>query len=108
MRNHSKLFLMKNRSKLFFIFRTFFNKIKNQFGVSIQILHSDNTHEYLSYFFNTFMKSHSIFHQTSCAYTLQQNGVAECKNGYLVETTCTFLIHGRVPQCFWGEAILSA
>jgi len=29
------LFLMKNRSKLFYIFQTFFNEIKNQFGVSI-------------------------------------------------------------------------
>ena len=32
------LFLMKNRAKLFFIFQTFFNEIKNQFGVSIRIL----------------------------------------------------------------------
>jgi len=99
---------MKNRSELFSIFQTFFNEIKNQFGVSIRILHSDNDREYLSHSFNTFMKSHGILHQTSCAYTPQQNGVAERKNRHLVETTRTLLIHGGVPQCFWGGVILSA
>jgi len=101
------LFLMKNRSELFSIFQTFFNEIKNQFGVSIRILRSDNAREYLFNSFNTFMESHDIHDQTSCAYIPQQNEVAERKNRYLVETTCTLLIHGGVPQCFWGDAILS-
>jgi len=26
----------------------------------------------------------------------------------LLETTRTLLIHGKVPQCFWGDNILSA
>jgi len=91
------LFLMKNRSELFSIF-----------GVSIRILRSDNAREYLSQSFTTFMKSHGILHQTLCAYTPQQNGVAERKNRHLIETTRTLLIHGGVPQCFWGDVILSA
>jgi len=95
---------MKNRSELFSIFQTFFNEIKKQFGVSIR---SDNARVYLSHSFNTFMKSHGILHQTSCAYTPQQNGVAERKNKHLVETTHTLLIHSGVPQCFWGDVILS-
>jgi len=101
------LFLMKNRSELFSIFQTFFNEIKNQFGISIRILRSDNAYEYLSHSFNTFLKSHGILHQTSCAYTPQQNGVAERKNRHLVETTRTLLIHGEIPQCFWSDALLS-
>jgi len=60
---------MKNRSGLFSIFQTSFNEIKNQFGVSIRILRNDNAREYLSHYFNIFMKSHDILHQTSCAYT---------------------------------------
>ena len=99
---------MKNCSELFSIFQTFFNEIKNQFGVSIRILHSDNAHEYLSHSFNTFMKSHGILHQTSYAYAPQKNGVAERNNRYLVETTRTLLIHGGVPQYFWNDVILSA
>ena len=71
---------MKNRSELFSIFQLFYNEIKNQFGISIRILHSDNGREYLSHSFKNFMASHGILHQTSCAYTPQQNRVAERKN----------------------------
>jgi len=99
---------MKNRSELLSIFQIFYNEIKNQFGISIRILRSDNGHEYLSHSFKNFMASHGILNQTSCAYTSQQNGVVEHKNRHLVETTRTILIHGDVPQRFWGDVVLSA
>jgi len=53
------------------------------------------------------MKSHGILHQTSCAYTPQQDGVVERKNRHFVETTCTMLLHSDVPQHFWS-VVLSA
>jgi len=93
---------------LFSIFQNFYNEIKNQFEISIRILHSDNGRKYLSHSFKKFMVSHDILYQTSCAYTPQQNGVAERKNRHLVETTYTLLIHGEVPQGIWGEVVLSA
>jgi len=73
----------------FLYFKIFYNKIKNKFGIFIQILSSDNGREYISHSFKKFMASHGILHQTSCAYTPQQNGVAEHKNKHLVETTRT-------------------
>jgi len=99
---------MKHRSELFHIFQSFFNEIKTQFGVSIRVLRSDNGREYLSHSFKQFMASHGILHQTSCAYTPQQNGVAERKNRHLIETTRTLLIHGAVLEHFWGDVILTA
>jgi len=99
---------MKNCSELFSIFQIFYNEIKNQFGISIRILHSDNGHEYLSHSFKNFMASHGILHQTSCAYIPQQNGVAKRKNRHLVETTRTILIHCDFPRRFQGDVILSA
>jgi len=36
------VFLMKKHYELFSIFQIFYNEIKNQFGISIQILCSDN------------------------------------------------------------------
>jgi len=82
------------------IFQSFFNEIKTQFGVSIRVLRSDNGCEYLSHSFKQFMASHGILHQTSYAYTPQQNGLAERKNRHLMETTHTLLIHGEVPEHF--------
>ena len=68
---------MKNYFELFSIFQIFYNETKNQFGISIRILCSDNGREYLSHSFKNFMDPHGILHQTSCAYTPQQNGVVE-------------------------------
>ena len=73
------LFLMKNRTKLFSMFQKFFAEIRNQFHTSISILSSDNALEYLSAHFSDFLSSHRILHLSSCAYTPQQNGVAEHK-----------------------------
>ena len=54
------------------------------------------------------ISSHGILHQSSCAYTFQQNEMAERKNHHLVETAHTLLLHHKVPQRFWGDAILAA
>jgi len=59
------VFLLKNRSELFSIFQIFYNEIKNQFGISIRVLCSDNEREYLSHSFKNFMASHGILRQTS-------------------------------------------
>ena len=54
------------------------------------------------------MTSRGIIHQSSCAYTPQQNSVAERKNRHLIETARTMLIHHNVPLHFWGDAVLTA
>ena len=89
------------------IFKSFSAEIQNQFGVSIRTFHSDSALD-LSSQFQQFMSHHGIIHQTSCPYTPQQNGVAERKNRYLIETACTLLIKSHVPLRFWGDAVLSA
>ena len=99
---------MKTRVELFSIFQKFHVEIRTQFNTSIRILRSDNAKEYFSTSFSSFMFSHGIFHQSSCAYTPQHNGVAERKNRHLVETARTLLLHHKVHQRFWGDAILAA
>ena len=94
------LFLMKNRVELFFIFKKFQAEIRTQFNTSIRILRCDNAKKYFSMSFSSFMSSNGILHQPSYAYTPQHNGVAECNNCHLVETTCTLLLHYKVPQRF--------
>ncbi|RVW44594.1 Retrovirus-related Pol polyprotein from transposon TNT 1-94 [Vitis vinifera] len=68
----------------------------------------DNAREYFSTQFTSFMSHHEILHQSSCAHTPQQNGVAERKNRHLVETARTPLLHSHVPFHFWGNAVLTA
>ena len=88
---------MKSQTELFSVFQIFFAEIHNQFHTSIRILRSDNALEYLSAPFSALLASHGILHQSYCAYTSQQNGVAKRKNRHLVETTRTLLLHHIVP-----------
>ncbi|RVW20204.1 Retrovirus-related Pol polyprotein from transposon RE1 [Vitis vinifera] len=50
--------------------------------------------------FTSFMSHHGILHQSFCAHTPQQNGVAERKNRHLVETARTLLLHSHIPHSF--------
>nr|CAN69691.1 hypothetical protein VITISV_026777 [Vitis vinifera] len=68
----------------------------------------DNAREYFSAPFTSFMSHHGILHQSSCAHTPQQNGVAKRKNRHLVETAHTILLHSNVPFRFWGYIVLTA
>ena len=101
------LFFMKTRVELFSIFQKFHAEIHTQFNTSIRILRRDNAKEYFSTSFSSFMSSHGILHQSSCAYTSQQNGVTERKNRHLVETARTLLLHHKIPQRFWGGCYLN-
>jgi len=76
--------------------------------VSIRSLRSDNAKEYLSHQFQNFMSSNGILHQTSCAHTPQQNGVAKRKTRHLIETIRTLLLRSNVPFRYWGDAVLMA
>ena len=98
---------MKTRIELISIFQKFHAKVRTQFNTSIRILRSDNAKKYLSGSFFSFSSSHWILYQSSCAYTPQQNGVAEHKNRHLVETAHTLLLHHKVTQCFLGNATLA-
>ena len=80
------LYLMKSRFEFFSHFSAFCSEIQTQFHVHVQTLRSDNTKEYLSEPFQSFMLQHEILHQTSCVDTPSQNGVAKRKNGHLLET----------------------
>ena len=99
---------MKTQPELFSIFQKFHAKVRTQFNTSIRILRSDNAKEYLSGPFSSFLSTHGILHQSSCAYTPQHNGVAKRKNRHLVETARTLLLHHKVPQRFWGDDTLAA
>ena len=98
---------MKTRIELFSISQKFHAKVRTQFNTCIRVLRSDNAKEYLSASVSSLMSSHGILHQSSCAYTPQQNGVVDRKNRHLVETAHTLLLHHWVPQRFWGDIILA-
>nr|XP_016468536.1 PREDICTED: uncharacterized protein LOC107791056 [Nicotiana tabacum] len=49
-----------------------------------------------------------IVHQRTCAYTPQQNGVAERKHRYILEVTRAIRFQVHIPIKFWRQCVLAA
>ncbi|RVW92470.1 Retrovirus-related Pol polyprotein from transposon TNT 1-94 [Vitis vinifera] len=69
---------------------------------------SDNAKDYFNQVLTPYFQREEIIHESSCVNTPQQNGVAERKNGHLLDSTRSFLFQKNVPKSFWGEAVLTA
>ncbi|CAL5350327.1 unnamed protein product [Camellia sinensis] len=102
------VYLMKDKSEVFSVFRTFHKMICTQFGATIKIFRSDNGGEYIDSGLEQYFSTHGIIHQTSCTNTPQQNGVAERKNRHLLDMARCMCFFMNVPQPYWGDAVLTA
>ena len=86
----------------------FFSMVKNQFGVSIKRIRSDNAKDYFIHGLISFCQKEGIIHELSCVKTPQQNGIAERKNGHLLDQTRAILFQNHVPKKYWGDTLLTA
>ena len=86
------------------MFQNFYHTIETQFHQKIAILRSDNGQEFQNHNLSEFLASKGIVHQYSCAYTPQQNGVAERKNRHLLEVARSLMLSTSLPSYLWGDA----
>ncbi|KAM1972448.1 hypothetical protein ACFX1Q_019779 [Malus domestica] len=82
--------------------------IQTQYSSVIKVLRSDNGGEYIACELSEFLRDGDILYETTCPYTLQQNGVAERKNCHILETTRALLLGASIPKMFWPEAVTYA
>lgn len=90
--------MLKNKSEVGQTFRRYVALVKTQFGCTIKTLRTDNELEHLDTAIQNFMIENGIYHQTSCTYTPQQNGVAEQKNRHLLEVTRAIMFAINIPK----------
>jgi len=102
------IYLLKQKSDVSQILPTFFNMIKTQYDVPIKRFWSDNAKDYFNQNLSVFFQKEGIIHESSCVNTPQQNGIAERRNGLLLDITRSLLFHKKVPKQYWGEAVLTA
>ncbi|GJS36032.1 putative RNA-directed DNA polymerase [Tanacetum coccineum] len=76
--------------------------------VSKEVFRSDNGTEFLNHKMTKFCGTNGIIHQTSCAYTPQQNGIVERKHRHLLNVARSLLFQGGIPLYLWSECILTA
>jgi len=106
--DHSRytwLCLVQHKSEVIVVLKDFLLKVHNQFGVTVKVLRSDNGKEFFNSQCSKLFSSLGIVHQSSCAYTPQQNGVVERKHRHILEVARSLKFQSSVPNRFWGDCV---
>lgn len=74
------VFFLKNKSDVYEVFVDFLAYISNHFHIGVKNVRTDNALELCEGKLKRFYKDKGISHQSSCAYTPQQNGIVERKH----------------------------
>jgi len=102
------VYFMKEKSKVFSRFKEFKATVESVLDKKIKRFRIDNGGEFTSINFHNFYQEHDIRRELSCAYTPQQNGVAERKIRHLVETCKSWLYAKNLPKALWAEGMACA
>ncbi|KAJ0909110.1 putative RNA-directed DNA polymerase [Helianthus annuus] len=101
-------YLLRNKMEVFENIESFYELLLTQFKVKVKTFRSDNGTEFVNNKMEVFCKTKGIIHQTSCAYTPQQNGVVERKHRHLLNLARSLLFQSGVPLNFWSDCVLTA
>ena len=96
------IYLFKNHSKLYQIYRDFTKMIETQFSKPIKVFRSDNAQEYKAHEFTSILHQFGNVPHSSCAGTSQQNGRAKSKLCHILDVVCATTISASTPSQFWG------
>ncbi|XP_071693141.1 uncharacterized protein [Rutidosis leptorrhynchoides] len=101
-------YLLKIKDTVFDHIESLYNLLFNQFNVKIKTIRTDNGTEFVNTKMKMFTRTKGIVHQTSCAYTPQQNEIAERKHRHLLNVARSLIFQGGIPLYLWSECILTA
>jgi len=99
------VYFLKSKVEVSDTIKAFVKMVERQTDQQVKRIRSDNGTEFVNSTNKIFFKNAGIIHKTSCAYTPQQNGVAERMNRTLVERGRCLLIDAELEKRFWGEAV---
>ncbi|CAL1380337.1 unnamed protein product [Linum trigynum] len=108
--DHSRktwVYTLKTKDQALDVFKQFLALVERETGKKLKCIRTDNGGEYRGPF-ATFCKEHGIRQQFTPPKTTQLNGLAERMNMTLLERVRCLLSHSKLPQSFWGEALLAA
>ncbi|KAJ0441169.1 putative RNA-directed DNA polymerase [Helianthus annuus] len=101
-------YFLTNKTEVFENLKEFYELVLTQFKRKIKIVRSDNGTEFVNSQMSSFFKNKGVFHQTTCSYTPQQNGVVERKHRHLLNTARALMFQGGLPLRFWSDCVLTA
>ncbi|GKB75122.1 ribonuclease H-like domain-containing protein [Tanacetum coccineum] len=88
------VYLLKSKTEVGKSIESFIKLVFTQFGKKVKVVRSDNGTKFVNHHLSNLFNDLGIIHQTSCAYTPQQNGVAERKHRHLLNVTRSLMFQG--------------
>ena len=88
------VYLLKSKMEVCEYIENFIKLIFTQFEKRVKIVRSDNGTEFVNNKMSILFNNLGIIHQTSCAYTPQQNGIAERKHRHLLNVARSLMFQG--------------
>ena len=102
------VYVLKHKSEVFDKFLEWKALVEKSSGQKVKALRTDNSGEYTSTKFESYLKAEGIRHEYTVPKTPEQNGVAERMNRTLVESLRSMLSDAKLPHKFWAEALATA
>src|ERR1044072_6729952 len=99
---------LKVKSDVFVTFKRFKVLVENHSEKSIKVLRTDGGGEFTSNEMEDFWKIHGIIHEITAPYTPQHNGMAERRNGTILNMVRSMLKEKHLDKRLWGEAVETA
>ena len=87
------------------MFKWYVARVEKEIGKSLKCLRSDRGGEFTSNEFEIFCNDKGIKRQTSTPRTPPQNGVAERRNRFLIDSARRLMMEKNVALKYWREAI---
>jgi transposase InsO family protein len=96
---------LKQKSEALSKTKEFVERAEAETGARVVMLRTDGGGEYSSQESQEYLKLKGIKHETTNAYTPQENGVAERMNRTLVESARSLLNDAGLPNSYWADAV---
>ena len=102
------IYFLRKKDEAFEKFVDWKRMAENQSDRKIKKLRTDNGLEYCNHQFEKFCRDEGIVRHKTCAYTPQQNGVAERLNRTIMDKVRSMLSESGMEKKFWAEAASTA
>lgn len=99
---------IKHKSEVKDLIETLIRKIKTDTGFKVKVLRTDNGLEFVNKETTSVLQKYGISHQTTVAYTPEQNGKIERENRTIVEAARTMLHTKNLNKSLWAESVNTA
>lgn len=105
---YTTIALLNNKSDIAAHFARYHQRVERLHNTKMQSVRCDNAKEQVEGQFRLYMQQHGLVYEIACAYTPEQDGMAERHIRTVMETARSLLIGAGLRLEFWPYAVMHA